>query len=147
MRATAPPPENLQERLAPILQLLEKHELVEAIVEHQDAAPRKGLVQSLLHRQQLAELAAKLRRLHAADIGHLLEMLPPDRRSLVWSQVPASLGGDVLWDVAESVAETLVSETCCRRPSAGRWSSPSRRPSGTGSRPRRPTRRTPSASS
>ena len=111
MRTTAPPPETLTERLEPILTLLEKHELVESLVDHQEAAPRQGLVRSLVHRQQLAELAAKLRRLHAADIGHLLEMLPPDRRSLVWGQVPAELGGDVLWDVSESVAETLVSET------------------------------------
>jgi magnesium transporter len=115
MRATAPPPETLQKRLEPILTMLEKHELVEGLVEHQRAAPRQGLVRSLVHRQQLAELAARLSRLHAADIGHLLEMLPPDRRSLVWSQVSSEIGGDVLWDVSESVAETLVSETPSQR--------------------------------
>ncbi len=111
MRATAQPPENLGQRLQPILSLLEKHELVESLVDHQDAAPRQGLVRSIVQRQQLSELAAKLKGLHAADVGHLLEMLPPDRRSVVWSQVPEETGGDVLWDVTESVAQTLVSET------------------------------------
>lgn len=115
MHMPAPPPDNLQQRLEPILKLLEKHELVEALVEHQDEAPRKGLVQSLVHRQQLAELAAKLSGLHVADIGHLLEMLPPDRRSVVWTQVPDEAGGDVLWDVVESVAESLIAETSAER--------------------------------
>ncbi|MEJ2513621.1 MAG: magnesium transporter [Gammaproteobacteria bacterium] len=111
MRATAQPPENLGQRLQPILNLLEKHELVESLVDHQDGAPRQGLVRSIVQRQQLSELAAKLKDLHAADIGHLLEMLPPDRRGVVWSQVPEDTGGDVLWDVTEAVAQTLVSET------------------------------------
>ncbi|MFO1351785.1 MAG: magnesium transporter [Gammaproteobacteria bacterium] len=77
--------------------------------------PRRELVGLWCIAEQLTELGNKLRALHAADIAHLLEMLPPDERLLVWSQVPLERGGDVLCEVAEAVAESLIAATAHER--------------------------------
>ncbi len=100
----------LDQRLKPILDLLHKHELVDSLVRQQQA-PRKRLVEDLVHRQHLAQIANALGRLHAADIAHLLERLRPDDRLLIWSQVSDEHGGDVLWDVNDTVAEALIEQT------------------------------------
>jgi magnesium transporter len=100
----------LDRRLRPILDLLHKHELVDGLVRQQEA-PRKQLVEDLVHRQHLAQIGNALGKLHAADIAHLLERLRPDDRRLIWSQVSDEHGGDVLWDVNDSVAETLIGQT------------------------------------
>lgn len=100
----------LDRRLMPVLDLLRKHAVVGGLVRQQQA-PRSDLVEGLVHRQQLAELAKALTRLHAADIAHLLERLRTEERLLVWSQVADEQGGDVLWDVSDSVAESLIAET------------------------------------
>jgi magnesium transporter len=49
--------------------------------------------------------------LAAADLGHLLEMLPPRQRELVWSQAPLERAGEVLWEVPETVAAELIGAT------------------------------------
>ena len=100
----------LNQRLRPILDLLHRHELVDGLVRQQDA-PRQRLVENLVHRQHLAQIENALGKLHAADIAHLLERLRPDDRMLIWSQVSDEHGGDVLWDVNDTVAESLIEQT------------------------------------
>ncbi len=102
--------EKLRLSMEPILSLLEKQKVVDSLVKRQQA-PQNELVESLVHRQQLTELRLKLKKLHAADIAHLLEILPPDERLLVWSQVGAEAGGGVLWDLPGSVVEQLIAAT------------------------------------
>ncbi len=102
--------EILQSSLAPILSLLEKQKLVESLVRRQQS-PKQDLLNSLVGRQQSNELRHELAKLHAADIAHLLEMLPLDDRLLVWGQVPIPLGGGVLWDVPDTIAGQLIEAT------------------------------------
>lgn len=77
----------LEEQLRHIVKLLEKHRLIEAMVDRDRTSPRHDLIESLVHRQHLVELQLKLRRLHPADIAYILEALPLDDRLLVWRQI------------------------------------------------------------
>ena len=102
--------DRLKQSLEPVLAFLKKQKVIDALVKRQHA-PRQDLVESLVHRQQLVELAGRLRKLHSADVAYLLEILPPDERLLVWSQIDIEDGGDVLWDVSKPVAEQLIAAT------------------------------------
>ncbi len=77
--------ESLQESLQQIVELLERHELVESLVHQQEKdAPRQELVESLAHRQNIALLQKKLESLHPADVAYILEALPLEKRLYVW---------------------------------------------------------------
>jgi magnesium transporter len=98
----------LEENLRHIVQLLEKHRLVEALVDRDRASPRHELIESLVHRQHLVELQHKLRSLHPADIAYILEALPLDDRLLVWRQIQEDHGGEVLLEVSDAVRDSLI---------------------------------------
>lgn len=102
--------DKLDARLRPVIELLDKQQLVQQLLARQPGR-RQDLVESLLARQQLAELANRLRRLHAADIAELLERLPPEQRQLVWSQVVDAQAAEVLSEAPEAVIDTLVETT------------------------------------
>ena len=75
---------------------------------HKQQGPRQELVQSLVHRQNEAELRARLERLHPADVAYILEALPLDERLAVWDLVKTERDGDILLQVSDSVRETLI---------------------------------------
>lgn len=104
----------LRDRLAPILDLIHRQEVVEQLTARQEGKTGT-LASEVVHRQHLKTLGARLQQLHPADIAHLMEMLPPEERSLVWSVVPEEAGGDVLVEVVDSVAEGLIGETPAER--------------------------------
>lgn len=99
--------DRLQDSLLQVTHLLEKHRLVETML-HNQANPKQELIESLVHRQHLAELQAMLRRLHPADVAYILEALPLDQRLLVWQQVQAQRGGEILLEVSDAVRESLL---------------------------------------
>jgi magnesium transporter len=66
------------------------------------------LVERLVHKQHLAELRAKLDKLHAADIAYILEALPPEERLAVWDLVKADRDGEILLEVSDAVRESLI---------------------------------------
>jgi len=70
--------------------------------------PRHELVESLVHKQNLAELQKKLDKLHPADVAYILEALPLDERLVVWDLVKAERDGEILLEVSDSVRETLI---------------------------------------
>ena len=72
---------------------------------------QRELVESVLHRRHETELAGHLRKLNAAEIAHLLEMVPTDQRLAIWPQVPLEVAGEVLDEVTDSVTERLVRAT------------------------------------
>jgi hypothetical protein len=74
---------DLDARLEPILRLLRRHDLVHALAQRQSPA-KPELAESLVERQYLSEFRRRLAALGAADIAHLLEMLPPQPRRAVW---------------------------------------------------------------
>ena len=103
------PQESLQDRLNQVVELLNKHKLVEDLA-HRQEGQHQDLVENLVHRQNLAELQRKLDDLHPADIAHILESLPLGDRLTVWQLVKAERDGDILLEVSDSVRETLIAD-------------------------------------
>jgi magnesium transporter len=107
--------ERVQDALAEITALLRKHRLVEGLVHDQlEHAPvghegRGELVESLVTKQNKAQLQRKLDRLHSADIAFILEALPLEERLYIWDLVRAGRDGDILLEVSEPVRESLIS--------------------------------------
>ena len=99
--------EDLQEDLREVQDLLRRHRLVEGLVGRQEI-PGHELVESLVHQQNVAELRAKLDRIHPADIAYILEALPLDERLVVWDLVKAERDGEILLEVSDAVRESLI---------------------------------------
>jgi magnesium transporter len=101
--------QKLEDRLAPILELLRRQHLVEQLADRSDH--QAGVGTEIVQRRHQNELARALAKIHPADAAHLVEMLPPDERSLVWASIPDRIGGEVLAEVNDMVADGLVLET------------------------------------
>jgi magnesium transporter len=101
--------DKLEHNITLVHELLRRHRLTEQLV-HKGDSPRKELLESLLHRQNLAELEQKLKRMHTADLAHVIEILPPEDRLIVWSRVSEQCGGEILLEVSEAVRRNLVSD-------------------------------------
>jgi len=108
--------ERVQDALAEITALLRRHRLVEGLVHEQrehgplDASPDGyTLGESIVTRQNKAELQRRLDRLHPADIAYVLEALPLDERLYIWELVRASRDGEILLEVSDAVRESLIS--------------------------------------
>ena len=99
--------ETLQDRLAQVVELLERHKVIEELTHRQEGA-HQDLVENLVHRQNLVELQRKLEDLHPADIAHILEALPLDDRLTVWQLVKTERDGDILLEVSDAVRESLI---------------------------------------
>ena len=76
----------LEEVTAEVDRLLEKHRLLETVARRQET-PRSALLEEMQHRQNLVELHKRLKTLHPADLGHILESLPIGDRLLVWREL------------------------------------------------------------
>lgn len=101
---------SLKARLDPILALLHKHQIVESLAQRSPEA-KVALVEQLLHRQHEEELRRKLALLKGADIAHLLEMLPLERRALVWDLTDDFKAAESLLEVNEGTRAHLVEHT------------------------------------
>lgn len=101
---------NLAKRLAPVLEQLQRQTVVESVT-HRQQQPRSDLIENLVQRQQSAALLRELNRLNEADIGHLLNMLPADKRHTVWMELPNTTAGGVLLELNDAVAEDLIELT------------------------------------
>jgi magnesium transporter len=99
--------EDFAQHLREIKDLFARQKRVETFVHNQDM-PHHELVEQLVHKQNLAKLAQKLERLHAADIAYILEALPLDERLLVWDMVKAERDGEILLEVSDAVRESLI---------------------------------------
>jgi magnesium transporter len=96
-------------------ELLQKHRLVEAMVQNQQA-PRRNLVVSLVQKQHMAELGSLLARSTPSEIGQILSSLNQDDALLVWGQIIEARQDDVLWELSDSLREQLVGD---REPHCG----------------------------
>lgn len=99
----------LHEQLEAIIELLRKQKLVEQVVHNQHGAHQE-LVDTLVHRQNQAELQRHLDELHPADIAFILESLPLDDRLAVWQLVKADRDGEILLEVSDAVRESLIAD-------------------------------------
>jgi magnesium transporter len=100
----------LDHDLLQIRELLQKHHVVEHLTRVQDSRKHE-LIESLVHRQNLAELRNRLARLHPADVAYFLDNLPVDERIVVWEQVRGPRGGEVLLEASDSVRRQLIADT------------------------------------
>jgi hypothetical protein len=123
----------LEDNLRHIIQLLEKHRLVETMVDRDRESPRHELIESLVHRQHLVELQLKLRSLHPADIAYILEALPLERP--VAGLAPDSgaiAAATCCWKCPMRCADSLI-EALDRNPRWSRcWTTRCRRSGGAG---------------
>jgi len=101
--------ESLSEALQQVINLLEKHKLVESLVHKQDMHNHE-LVEGLVHRQNTFELQHKLEQLHPADVAYILEALPLNDRLSVWELVKAERDGEILLEVSDAVRQTLIAD-------------------------------------
>ena len=99
--------EDLQQDLRQVRGLLRRHRLVESWVSRQEM-PRHEPAESLVHKQNVAELRTKLDAMHPADIAYILESLPFDERLVVWDLVKAEREGEILLEVSDAVRESLI---------------------------------------
>jgi magnesium transporter len=107
---------SVQESLQEITDLLRRQRVVETLA-HREGAGRSGtlnerqpLIDSLVHKQNEAELQTKLDALHPADVAFILEALPLADRLQVWHLVEADRDGDILLEVSDAVRETLIAD-------------------------------------
>ncbi len=101
------PQESLQDRLAQVVELLQRHRQAEDLAQrHDDQQPlESGVLQ-----QNLLELQQRLDELHPADVAHILEALPLRDRLTVWQLVKAERDGDILLEVSDAVRESLLAD-------------------------------------
>ncbi len=78
-----------------------------AVAEHTDI--RKTVLE-LLEYGATSELREYLHDIHGADLAAVLESLPPSVRSLVWYEISESDMGEMLTELSDQVAESLMSE-------------------------------------
>ena len=93
--------------LQTVIDLLIKHKLVEAMVHNQDM-PRHELVEHLVHKQHLAEIQKLLAHLESVEVALILVALPIEDALLVWGQVDARKGDDILQELPLTMQEALV---------------------------------------
>lgn len=103
------PQETLQDRLAQVVELLQRHRLGEDGGVRQDGQAAV-LIEDYDQGLILAELQRKLDELHPADVAHILEALPLEERLTVWQLVKAERDGDILLEVSDAVRETLIAD-------------------------------------
>ena len=101
--------DSLGETLGQVISLLQKHQLVENLVQKQEV-PKHGLVESLVRRQNQIELQNLLNSLHPADVAYILEALPLDDRLYLWDLVKVNRDGNILLEVSDAVRQTLIAD-------------------------------------
>ena len=99
------PHETLQERLAQVVELLERYDL--AVEAREDRAP---VSPADIPEEGLEELRARLDELHPADVAFILEALPQEDRLTVWGLVKTERDGEILLEVSDAVRETLIAD-------------------------------------
>src|SRR5262245_40695918 len=100
----------LEEAAVDVNRLLERHRMLETVARRQET-PRSALLEEMQRRQNLVELHKRLRGLHPADLGHILESLPIDDRLVVWRELTPDLAGQSLPEVSRGVRESLLEHT------------------------------------
>jgi magnesium transporter len=81
---TVRPESRLQQSLDDVTRVLDRHRVLETLT-HRQEGPKRDLLESLQHRQNLVELHKRLRAMHPADVAFVLEALPPVDRAVLRS--------------------------------------------------------------
>jgi magnesium transporter len=101
-----------QDHLEVVERILARMHVVEDLAQRQ-GQPEPGRaegVENPVHKQNLAELQARLEDLHPADVAYILENLPLEDRILVWGLVRSESDGEILLEVSDAVRDTLLAD-------------------------------------
>ncbi len=79
-------------------------------VRHDKTARQLRLLSDALDSGRLGPVRRLINTLAPAEIGNLLESLPPDRRTVVWGLVDPEDDGEVLVHVGDEVRESLLAD-------------------------------------
>ncbi len=79
--------------------------MVEELKERED---NLQLINAAIERGNMRDVQRLLDTLHPAEIAHLLESLPTDKRESVWELVPSQINGEVLLHLTEDVRTALI---------------------------------------
>jgi magnesium transporter len=99
--------DELTGHLEQVQRLLSRHRLVEVMVNRQES-PKRKLVDSLVQRENLGQLANLLNGLDDAEVAQILEALPSEDRLLAWEQVKRERLDRILLLLLDDVREELV---------------------------------------
>ncbi len=100
-----PNPKQLHSKQA-VFDLLQKYKLIAGLVHKQDM-PHHDLVETLVYKENMAQLRQVLQHLPAEEIALILEELPPEDQLLIWDQLDDELKQSILRDASFSVLQIL----------------------------------------
>ena len=89
-----------------VLDILQKHKLIEDMVHKQDM-PHHDIVETLVRKENMAQLQRILNHLPPAEIAHILDNLPPEDQLLIWGQMDDTNKQAILADAPISVLQLL----------------------------------------
>ena len=102
-------PEDAQQALHRVQNVLKRQEVVEALTQRQNTGnERANLLSNLTHRRHENEIRAIINDLHPADIAFILESLPEQERQAVWQQVSDIHDADILLEIEDWARESLI---------------------------------------
>jgi len=99
-----------------VLELLNKQKLIEEMVRNQ-SMQKHELVEVVVQKQHHAELRKHLARLSAVEIGAILRTLAEEDALRLWQQTDDAQDYDVLWEVPDTLRERLEA---VRKPNSGK---------------------------
>ncbi len=100
--------EALEATASEIALLLGKQQIVQDLSRRQSTSQNRDVLDTLLTRQHDAELRARLRKLHPADIAYVLEGLSPLQRERLWNLIDSRERGAVIVELSASVRAFLL---------------------------------------
>ncbi|MDD2724348.1 MAG: CorA family divalent cation transporter [Methylovulum sp.] len=89
-----------------VLDILVKHKLIAKLVHNQEM-PHHELVETLVRKENMAQLQQILNHLPPEEIAHILEELPPEDQLLVWEQLDDAHKQPILLEAPISVLQLL----------------------------------------
>lgn len=89
-----------------VLDILQKHKLIADLVHKQDM-PHHGLVETIVRKENMAQLQQILNHLPPSEIAHILEELPPEDQLLIWEHLDDDHKQPTLLEAPISVLQIL----------------------------------------
>lgn len=77
---------------------------------HNQPMQRQSVVETLVHRQHLAELENLMRKISLGEIVEILEVLSPEDAKLLWKRVPKDRKSELAWEMSDSLKALLISD-------------------------------------
>jgi magnesium transporter len=99
--------DQLAQHLEEVQRLLSRRRLVESLVSRQEM-PRQSLVEAVVHKENLGQLAQLLNRLELEEAARVLEALSSEDRLLAWEQIRKERHEGILELLLDDVREEIV---------------------------------------